>query len=162
MTAHGFPTQVAATLATVALAGCTAALPTASTDGGSAAPAARALAAPAAAEAPPCSRSSGGRPIVYRWSLPEGSTAGWHAPLGCAGNGPVHVALAFNSAHVVLACVGAPTGCRVMGGVPQRVTFNIPADFPAGPLAAGVYFNPNVSQPPGPAAGTLTLSYAPY
>ena len=37
----------------------------------------------------------------------------------------------------------------------------IPADFPAGPIQATVYFNPNFPQASGNATGTVTFSYNP-
>jgi len=41
------------------------------------------------------------------------------------------------------------------------MTFNIPSDFPAGPIQASVYFNPSAAQPSGNASGTVTFTYNP-
>ena len=47
----------------------------------------------------------------------------------------------------------------IPGGRPGSASFNIPADFPAGPIQASVYFNPNFAQPRGAATGTVRLAY---
>lgn len=79
-----------------------------------------------------------------------------------AANGPLQVDLNFSANFTILACVGATGGsCVVIGGRPQTRTFNIPNIFPAGPIQASVYFNPNVTQPPGTASGTVAFTYNP-
>ena len=78
-----------------------------------------------------------------------------------AGNGPVEVALTFSGGFIILACVGTPSSCIPMGGRPTTRSFTIPADFPAGPIQATVYFNRNLPQPPGNATGTVSFTYSP-
>ena len=78
-----------------------------------------------------------------------------------AANGPLQIDLNFTGGFRILACVGPSTGCVVMGGLPTTRTFNIPNDFPAGPIQALVYFNTNFPQPPGNASGTLSFTYNP-
>lgn len=78
-----------------------------------------------------------------------------------AADGPVDVKLDFVGEHIVLACVGPSTGCRVMGGRPSTRTFVIPAELPAGRIEAKVYFNPARQQPPGDVRGTVSLTYNP-
>jgi len=75
--------------------------------------------------------------------------------------GVLTVTLAFSGDYVILACVGTPSACLPMGGRPQTRSFNVPGDFPAGAIQAGVYFNTNVSQPPGDAQGTVSFTYDP-
>lgn len=75
--------------------------------------------------------------------------------------GTFTVTLAFSGDYVILACVGTPSACLPMGGRPQTHSFNVPGDFPAGALQASVYFNTNVAQPPGDAAGTVSFTYDP-
>ncbi len=43
----------------------------------------------------------------------------------------------------------------------MAVSFDIPSDFPAGPIQADVYFNVNYKQPPGDANGTVSFAYKP-
>jgi hypothetical protein len=79
-----------------------------------------------------------------------------------AANGALQVDLNFTGNFTILACVGATGGaCVVMGGRPQTRTFNIPGDFPAGPIQANVYFNTNFPQPAGSASGTVAFTYNP-
>ena len=78
-----------------------------------------------------------------------------------AGNGPVDVALTFSGGFIILACVGTQSSCTPMGGRPTTRSFTIPADFPAGPIQATVYFNRNLPQPPGNAMGTVSFTYNP-
>ena len=79
-----------------------------------------------------------------------------------AANGPLQIDLNFTGGFRILACVGAASaGCVVMGGLPTTRTFNIPNDFPAGPIQAQVYFNTNFPQPAGNASGTLSFTYNP-
>jgi len=78
-----------------------------------------------------------------------------------AANGPLQVDLNFSGNFIILACVGTTSACVPMGGRPQRHTFNIPNDFPAGLIQARVYFNPSATQPGGNAAGTVAFTYNP-
>jgi hypothetical protein len=78
-----------------------------------------------------------------------------------AANGPLQVDLNFTGSFTILACVGTSARCTVIGGRPTTRTFNIPNDFPAGPIQAGVYFNTNSPQPPGSASGTFAFTYNP-
>ena len=78
-----------------------------------------------------------------------------------AADGPVDVKLDFVGDHIVLACIGPSTGCRVMGGRPSTRTFVIPGELPAGRIDAKVYFNPTRQQPPGDVRGTVSLTYNP-
>jgi len=78
-----------------------------------------------------------------------------------AANGPLQVDLNFSGNFIILACVGTTSACVPMGGRPQRHTFSIPNDFPAGLIQARVYFNPSATQPGGNAAGTVAFTYNP-
>ncbi len=79
-----------------------------------------------------------------------------------AGNGLLEVAYDFSGDFRVIACVGSPTACKPMGDRPKTVGwFDIPSDFPAGPIQATVYFNPNVPQPSEIANGTVSITYKP-
>ena len=78
-----------------------------------------------------------------------------------ATNGLLQVDLNFTGNFIILACVGTSAACVPMGGRPQTRTFRIPDDFPAGPIQASVYFNPNVTQPAGSASGTVAFTYNP-
>lgn len=78
-----------------------------------------------------------------------------------AANGPLQVDLNFTGNFTILACVGTTTSCLVMGGRPTTRTFNIPNNFPAGPIQALVYFNVNATQPAGNASGTVAFTYNP-
>lgn len=78
-----------------------------------------------------------------------------------ADNGLLQVDLNFSGNFTILACVGTRTACVVMGGRPATRTFNIPNNFPAGPIQASVYFNVNATQPAGNASGTVAFTYNP-
>ena len=102
------------------------------------------------------------RTDTFAFTLSGGSTAAVAVGPVRAGNGQFDVALNFSGAFVILACVGTSSACTPMGGRPTTRSFNIPADFPAGPIRANVYFNPNVAQPPGSATGTVSFTYTPF
>jgi hypothetical protein len=116
---------------------------------------------PAAAPAPTPTPTPAPRSDTFAFTLPAGSRAGVTVGPVRAGNGPLEVTLSFSGDFIILACVGSPAACMPMGGRPMTRTFNIPADFPAGPIQAGVYFNPNFNQPPGDATGTVRFVYNP-
>jgi len=78
-----------------------------------------------------------------------------------AGVGPLKVTLDYPGAYVIVGCVGTPTACTPFGGRPTTATFDIPSNYPPGPIRVSVYFNPNFTQPPGDATGTLRLTYNP-
>jgi hypothetical protein len=48
-----------------------------------------------------------------------------------------------------------------VGGTSITRFFNVPGSFAAGPIRALVWFNPNYTQPPGRASGTVTFTYTP-
>jgi hypothetical protein len=78
-----------------------------------------------------------------------------------AANGPLQVDLNFTGNFTILACVGTPAACIPMGGRPTTRTFNIPNDFPEGPIQAQVYFNTSFPQPSGNASGSVAFTYNP-
>ncbi len=98
---------------------------------------------------------------TFAFTLPAGSQGSVVVGPVLAGSGPLTVTLNFSGNFIILACVGTQVSCIPMGGTPQTRTFNIPSDFPAGAIQAQVYFNPNFSQPPGNASGTVSFTYVP-
>ena len=102
------------------------------------------------------------RTDTFAFTLSAGTTAATVAGPVRAGNGQFDVTLNFSGSYLILACIGPSSACTLMVGRPTTRSFNIPADFPAGPIRASVYFNPNVAQPPGNAAGTVSFTYAPF
>ena len=99
------------------------------------------------------------RTEAFPFTLTAGSRASIVVGTVQAGNGPLEVALDFSGAYTILACIGPSSACVPMGGRPTTRTFTVPSEFPAGPIQASVYFNPNSAQPPGNATGTLTMTY---
>ncbi len=95
----------------------------------------------------------------FPFTLPEGS--GDSVTLGPvqAGVGQFEVVLDYPGAYRILACVGTATACKVFGGAPMRAVYDIPGDFPSGPIQVQVYFNGSYTQPPGTAAGTVSVTY---
>ncbi len=100
------------------------------------------------------------RTETFPFTLPAGGQAIVVGSVSAA-DGPLDVKLDFVGDHIVLACVGPSTGCRVMGGRPSSRTFVIPDELPAGRVEAKVYFNPTRQQPPGDVRGTVSLTYNP-
>jgi hypothetical protein len=98
-------------------------------------------------------------PETFPFRLSAGATGSVAVGEVTAAAGPVEVRLDFTGDFVILACVGPSSYCIPMGGRPLTGTFNIPDDFPPGPIQAKVYFNSNFKQPPGDAVGTVTFTY---
>lgn len=90
----------------------------------------------------------------------SGNAASIMGPIQAA-NGRVQVDLNFSGSFIILACAGTSARCTPFGGRPATYQFNIPEDFPAGPIQASVYFNTNFAQPPGSANGTVAFTYNP-
>lgn len=78
-----------------------------------------------------------------------------------ARNGSLQVTLSYAGDYIILACVGPTQFCIPFGGRPGTATWDIPTNFPAGEIRAGVYFNPNFSQPQGDPSGTVAFTYNP-
>ena len=107
--------------------------------GGSSPPASPTVVAAAAPTPTPCPTER--QSSEFDFVLREGSLNSVIVGPVHAGNGPLDVTLNFSGRQIVLACVGTSTACRPMGGRPMAVTFDIPRDFPAGPIQASLYFN---------------------
>lgn len=71
------------------------------------------------------------------------------------------VSMEYGGSYIILACVGTASACTPTGGRETTTTFNIPAQYPAGPLQASIYFNPNFTQPAGDARGFIRFIYNP-
>lgn len=71
------------------------------------------------------------------------------------------VTLDFGGSYIILACFGTSLACTPFGGRPMTATFIIPNQYPAGPVRASVYFNPNFPQPSGNATGVVRFNYNP-
>lgn len=128
--------------------------------GGSASPAGPTATVAAAPTPTPCPTER--QSSEFAFVLKEGAMNSFVVGPIRAGNGPLDVTLNFSGRHIVLACVGTSAACRPMGGRPMAATFDIPGDFPAGPIQASVYFNSSYAQPPGDVEGTVRFAYNPY
>ena len=101
------------------------------------------------------------RTDTVSFTLPAGSRSGVLTGPVRVANGVLDVKLDFTGNYIILACVGTSASCQPMGGRPQTRSYSIPAEFPAGPIQATVYFNMNFPQPAGDAKGTVTYTYTP-
>jgi hypothetical protein len=105
------------------------------------------------------------RTDTFPFTLRAGSSASVLAGPVRAAIGPMDVTESFNGDYVILVCVGTAVSCQPfggrVGGRPTTMTYVIGDDFPAGSIQGQVYFNRNVTQPPGDANGTVTFTYSP-
>jgi hypothetical protein len=101
------------------------------------------------------------RTDTFTFTLPAGSSNAFVVGPVRARDGALDVTLNYDGKFIILACVGTATACRPFGGAPMAASFDIPSDFPAGPIQAQVYFNYHYPQPPGDATGTVSFSYNP-
>ena len=76
------------------------------------------------------------RTDTFGFTLPAGSLLVVVGPV-LAGEGSLDVTLAYSGDFIILACVGTSSACYPMGGLPMTSRFNVPRDFPAGPIQAG-------------------------
>lgn len=124
--------------------------------GGPTSPAASPSVAPTPAPTPPPRRTD-----TFSFTLRGGDRNSFVVGPVRAREGPLDVTLNYSGDFIILACVGTASACRPFGGSPMAASFNIPSDFPAGPIQAGVYFNFNYKQPAGDATGTVSFGYNP-